>query len=99
MVKGISKQVIVVRSPDPRFFEQAIFIVREDALGREGVTDEEILKEAKHGANGRYACINLINTDTIEFRVFRGTLKYNTVITTLQFVWRNSWREHSRFRF
>ena len=34
MVKGISKQVIVVKSPDPRFFEQAIFIVREDALGR-----------------------------------------------------------------
>lgn len=47
---------------------------------------EEILKEAKHGANGRYACINLTNTDTIEFRVFRGTLKYNTVIATLQFV-------------
>ena len=33
-----------------------------------------------------YACINLTNTDTIEFRVFRGTLKYNTVIATLQFV-------------
>lgn len=47
---------------------------------------EEILKEAKHGANGRYACTNLTNTDTIEFRVFRGTLKYNTVIATLQFV-------------
>ena len=45
-----------------------------------------MLKEAKHGANGRYACINLTNTDTIEFRVFRGTLKYNTVIATLQFV-------------
>ena len=33
-----------------------------------------------------YACINLTNADTIEFRVFRGTLKYNTVIATLQFV-------------
>ena len=52
MVKGISKQVIVVKSPDPRFFEQAIFIVREDALGREGVTDEEILKEAGRVADG-----------------------------------------------
>ena len=32
MVKGISRQVIVVRSPDPKLFEQAIFILREDAL-------------------------------------------------------------------
>lgn len=35
MVKGISRQVIVVRSPDPKLFEQAIFILREDALGKE----------------------------------------------------------------
>ena len=43
MVKGISRQVIVVHSPEPRLFEQAIFILREDA--RE-VTDEQLLKEA-----------------------------------------------------
>ena len=36
MVKGISRQVIVVRSPDPKLFEQAIFILREDALGKDG---------------------------------------------------------------
>lgn len=34
MVKGISRRVVVVDSPDPRFFEQAIFIVRNDAAGR-----------------------------------------------------------------
>ena len=33
MVKGISRQVIVVRSPDQKLFEQAIFILREEALG------------------------------------------------------------------
>ena len=27
MVKGISRQVIVVHSPDPKLFEQAIFIL------------------------------------------------------------------------
>ena len=43
MVKGISRQVIVVHSPEPKLFEQAIFILREDA--RE-VTDEQLLKEA-----------------------------------------------------
>ena len=37
MVKGISRRVVVVDSPDRRFFEQAIFIVRNDAAG-EGVT-------------------------------------------------------------
>ena len=46
MVKGISKQVIVVHSPDPKLFEQAIFILKEDAVGK-GITDEELLKEAK----------------------------------------------------
>ena len=43
MVKGVSKQVIVVHSPDPKLFEQAIFILKEDA---KGVTDEELLREA-----------------------------------------------------
>lgn len=47
----------------------------------------EILDHAKrHKANGRYACVNLTNEDTIEFRIFRGTLKYNTLIATLQLV-------------
>lgn len=46
MVKGISRQVIVVHAPDPKLFEQAIFILKEDAVG-EGVTDELLLKEAK----------------------------------------------------
>ena len=47
MVKGISKQVIVVNSPDPELFEQAIFILNENAVGREGVTEELLLKEAR----------------------------------------------------
>ena len=46
MVKGISRQVIVVHSPDPKLFEQAIFILRDDAVAQ-GVTDELLLKEAQ----------------------------------------------------
>ena len=46
MVKGISRQVIVVHSPDQKLFEQAIFIIKEDAIGETGVTDEALLKEA-----------------------------------------------------
>lgn len=46
MVKGISRQVIVVHAPDPKLFEQAIFILKEDALEQGGVTEEVLLKEA-----------------------------------------------------
>ena len=46
MVKGISRQVIVVHAPDPKYFEQAIFILKEDALEQGGVTEEALLKEA-----------------------------------------------------
>ena len=37
MVKGITRQVILVKSPDPKLFEEAIFIVKEEALSREGI--------------------------------------------------------------
>ena len=46
MVKGTSRRVIVVDSPDPKLFEQAIFIVKNDALSRDGVTPQQILGEA-----------------------------------------------------
>lgn len=46
MVKGISRQVIVVQSPEPKLFEQAIFILRDNPKTREGITDEALLKEA-----------------------------------------------------
>ena len=50
MVKGITRQVILVKSPDPRLFEEAI--LKEEALAREGVTAEHVLKEARRAADG-----------------------------------------------
>ena len=49
MVKGTSRQVIVVQSPDRKLFEQAIFILKDDAVG---ITDEMLLKEAKQMIRG-----------------------------------------------
>ena len=46
MVKGVSKQVIVVNSPDKELFDQAIFILNDSAV-KEGITEEKLLKEAK----------------------------------------------------
>ena len=51
MVKGISRQVIVVHSPEPKLFEQAIFILKDDAVGQ-GITDEELMKEAQKAIRG-----------------------------------------------
>lgn len=51
MVKGVSRRVIVVKSPDPKLFEQAIFIVREDAMQGGGVTAEKVLAEARQAAS------------------------------------------------
>ena len=51
MVKGISRQVIVVHSPEPKLFEQAIFILKEDALKKGGITDDALLQEAKRLIN------------------------------------------------
>lgn len=46
MVKGVTKRVIVVRSPDPRFFEQAVFFLREDVFRRGEVSADQVLEEA-----------------------------------------------------
>ena len=46
MVKGISRQVIVVQSPEPKLFDQAIFILKDEVVGKEGITDEMLLKAA-----------------------------------------------------
>ena len=52
MVKGTSRRVIVVDSPDPKLFEQAIFIVKNEAFTKEGVTSRQVLGEACRIAQG-----------------------------------------------
>ena len=50
MVKGISKQVIVVNSPDKKLFDQAIFILKDEAVSQ-GITEDLLLKEAQRVIN------------------------------------------------
>lgn len=50
MIKGVAKRVIVVKSPDPKVFEEAIFIVREDYMKTAGVTRSQLLSEARRAA-------------------------------------------------
>ena len=54
MVKGVSRQVIVMQSPDRQLFDQAIFILRDEVVSK-GVTEEALMKEARQLINaGRY---------------------------------------------
>ena len=61
----------------------------EQWANRYGYKDSplEILDHAKKGFRGfRYTAVNLTNANTIEFRLFRGTLRYNSFIAALQLI-------------
>lgn len=47
------------------------------------VHPQEILEHAKGYGCCRYTCVNLTNTDTVEFRICRGTLRYSTFAACL----------------
>lgn len=49
-------------------------------------TAKDTYKNAKEKHCGRYVAVNLENYATIEFRLFRGTLRYKTFLATLQLV-------------
>lgn len=49
VVKGTNRRVIVVKSPDPRIFDEAIFVIKEDYM-RRGGTMEQLLEEARRAA-------------------------------------------------
>ena len=51
MVKGVTRQVIVVKSPDNGLFDQAVFLLRENALEKHGVGERELLEEARRLAD------------------------------------------------
>lgn len=51
MVKGITRQVVVVQGGDPAMFEQAIFLVRDDVVAQGGITEEALLEEARRTCN------------------------------------------------
>ena len=48
LVKGTNRHVIVVRSPDPQVFEEAIFVLREEYL--RGRRAEQAMEEARRAA-------------------------------------------------
>lgn len=55
---------------------------------RYGISEntQNTYKKAKERRLGRYVAVNLENYNTIEFRLFRGTLRHQTFVATLQLV-------------
>ena len=51
VVKGTNKRVVVVRSPDPRIFDEAIFIIRDDFLQKDPDGAKALLEEARRAAD------------------------------------------------
>jgi len=47
MVRGTTRQVLVVKGPDAKLFEQAIFLVRDEALADGGISEDALLQEAR----------------------------------------------------
>ncbi len=47
-LRGTGRYVVVVRSPDPRLFEEAIFVLKEDYVRARGA--EQVLEEARRAA-------------------------------------------------
>lgn len=92
---NISKVIILVQ----RFWEQIVMFSRRRRgdinhwakkpyadFKKEDSTTETFrkMRREKDGED-RYRAINLQNSNTIEFRMYRGTLKLNTLLATLQF--------------
>ncbi len=48
LVKGTNRHVIVVRSPDPRVFEEAIFVLRDEYVKERGA--DQVMEEARRAA-------------------------------------------------
>lgn len=49
VVKGLSRRVIVIKSPDARYFDEAIFVLKDELFG--GKDSAAIIKEARKVAN------------------------------------------------
>lgn len=52
------------------------------------LSESNIIPDFNYGDHSdRYHAVNLTNRNTIEFRLMRGTLNYNTFMATIDFLW------------
>ncbi len=84
MIKGISRRVIMVDSPDPEIFENAIFILRSDAFSK-GKEADDILRQAQQIAD-EYVKTNIerkkVKLPPV-FYLFAGALGGGSILAVL----------------
>jgi len=74
-----------------KYWDKIVLIARRDSNGyaqRFFLKEDETILDmyAKSKNSNKYGVINLKHKDTVEIRIFKGTLNYDTYIATLQFV-------------
>lgn len=77
----IGKLVVFLNLPENKNF-LAAFARRSD----NSYAKFEKKKLTDHRGTERYEVLNLTNTNTVEFRLFKGSLKLQTILATLDFV-------------
>lgn len=78
----IAKMVCFVNDPDNKWMIEAV--ARRYSTGY--CTIREKRMGTAHMSADRYEAINLTNRKTIEFRIFKGSLKYDAVVAAAEFV-------------
>jgi hypothetical protein len=48
--------------------------------------DSDAVQKSKRTADDRYKAVNLCNSHTVEFRFFKGTLKRDTILASIQWI-------------
>ena len=75
-----------------KYWQEIVLIARRDSnrYARRSFLEENesvIDLYSKSKQQGKYAVINLEHKDTVEIRIFKGTLNYDTYMCTLEFVY------------
>jgi len=78
----IQKVVAFVNAPENEWFIRGLS--RRYGAGFCSIRDKKIGKGIHFGID-RYEAVNLTNRRTIEFRIFKGSLKYEAVIAAIEF--------------
>jgi hypothetical protein len=83
----IAKIVAFVNSPDNRDFISALARRYGEAMtGFCRIKDEKAKVGKALQSSDRYEAVNVTPKKTIEFRIFRGTLKYESLVAAIEFV-------------
>jgi len=79
----IQKIVAFVNSPENEWLIRAV--ARRYSCGFSIVKDTKKIGKSIHLSSDRYEAVNLTSRRTIEFRIFKGSLKYEAVIAAIEF--------------